>query len=95
MRRLFLSAAAACALTLPVLAQNPPAGQSPQTPQATGPATQSQRPAQAPLGPNQWAIDGSHSAAGFSVKHNVVSTVRGQLGAITGKIDTTARTSNR
>ena len=87
MRRLFLSAAAACALTIPVLAQNPPAAQPPQTPPAGAPATQPQRPPQAPLGPNEWAIDGSHSAASFSVKHNVVSTVRGSLGAITGKIE--------
>ena len=87
MRRLFLSAAAACALALPVLAQTPPAAQPPQTPPAGAPAAQPQRPPQAPLGPNDWAIDGSHSAASFSVKHNVVSTVRGQLGAITGKIE--------
>jgi polyisoprenoid-binding protein YceI len=85
MRRLFLSAAAACALTLPVLAQNQTA-QPRQAPPAGAPAAQAQRPPQAPLGANEWAIDGSHSAAGFSVRHNVVSTVRGQLGAITGKI---------
>ena len=60
--------------------QNPPAGQSP-------PAAQPQRPPQAPLGPNEWRIDGSHSAANFSVRHNVVSTVRGQLGPITGKVE--------
>ena len=87
MRRLFLSAAAACALTLPVLAQNPPAAQPPQTPPAGAPATQPQRAPQAPLGPNEWAIDGNHSAAHFSVRHNVVSTVRGQLGRITGKVE--------
>lgn len=61
--------------------QQPPA----QPPQA--PATQQQRPPQPPLGLNQWRIDGSHSQAGFSVRHNVVSTVRGVLGPITGKID--------
>jgi len=87
MRRLFLAAAAACALTLPLLAQNPRAAQPTQAFQAGAPATQSQRPAAPPLGPQEWAIDGNHSAAGFSVKHNVVSTVRGQLGAITGKIE--------
>jgi polyisoprenoid-binding protein YceI len=86
MRRLFLSAAAACALTIPVLAQTP-AAQPPQTPPAGAPATQPQRPPQAPLGPNEWAIDANHSAASFSVKHNVVTTVRGQLGAITGKVE--------
>jgi polyisoprenoid-binding protein YceI len=43
--------------------------------------------AQAPLGPHDWAIDGNHSAANFSVRHNVVSTVRGQLGRISGKVE--------
>ena len=65
--------------------------------QSTPPATQAQPPAQTaaapqqqqrpPLGPNQWNIDRSHSGASFSVRHNVVSTVRGQLGAITGVIE--------
>src|SRR5690606_1250339 len=31
--------------------------------------------------------DRSHSQANFSVRHNVVSTVRGQLGPISGRID--------
>jgi polyisoprenoid-binding protein YceI len=68
--------------------QAPPAGQNP--PPAGQPATQAaapQRPPQAPLGPNEWRIDRSHSAANFSVRHNVVSTVRGQLGPITGKVE--------
>jgi polyisoprenoid-binding protein YceI len=68
--------------------QAPPAGQTP--PPAGQPATQAaapQRPPQAPLGPNEWRIDRSHSAANFSVRHNVVSTVRGQLGPITGKVE--------
>src|SRR5687768_7215544 len=56
-------------------AQNPPA------------APQQQRPQAPPLGPNQWAIDTGHSAATFSVRHNVVTTVRGQLGGITGTIE--------
>ncbi len=64
--------------TPPATAQ-PPAGQAP--------ATQAPRPPQPPLGPNQWRIDRSHSQAGFSVRHNVVSTVRGQLGAITGTVE--------
>lgn len=59
-------------------AQPPPAGQAQQ---------QGQRPPQPPLGPNQWRIDASHSAANFSVRHNVVSTVRGQLGRISGTIE--------
>jgi polyisoprenoid-binding protein YceI len=39
------------------------------------------------LGPNQWQVDTSHSAAGFSVRHLMVSTVRGRLGPITGTIE--------
>jgi polyisoprenoid-binding protein YceI len=92
MRRLFVTAVAAAALVAPVLGQNPPAtqpppGQPPAGQPSAAPQAQPQRPPQAPLGPNEWAIDGSHSAANFSVKHNVVTTVRGQLGAITGKIE--------
>ena len=45
------------------------------------------KPAQAPLGPNQWRIDPSHSAAKFSVRHMMVSTVRGRLGRISGTIE--------
>lgn len=76
--------AAALALTVGISAQNPPATQAPpQTP----PAGQQQRPPQPPLGPNQWRIDGSHSAANFSVRHLMVSTVRGQLGRITGTLE--------
>ncbi|CAN5419018.1 YceI family protein [soil metagenome] len=65
---------------VPVLAHNPPA-------QPPAQAGQQQRPPQPPLGPSQWRIDSSHSAASFSVRHNVVSTVRGQLGRITGTIE--------
>ena len=38
-------------------------------------------------GPNTWTIDSGHSTAGFSVKHLMVSTVRGTLGPIKGTID--------
>src|SRR5262249_6208662 len=41
--------------------------------------------AQAP-GVDSWAIDPGHSAARFSVKHMMVSTVRGTLGKVTGTI---------
>jgi polyisoprenoid-binding protein YceI len=58
--------------------QNPP-----QPPAQTG----QPRPQAPPLGPNQWAIDTGHSAANFSVRHNVVSTVRGTLGPISGVIE--------
>jgi polyisoprenoid-binding protein YceI len=73
---LFLAAAAIGAQTQPPASQNPPAAPQQQP--------QPQRP---PLGPTQWRIDGNHSAANFSVRHNVVSTVRGQLGPITGVLE--------
>ena len=73
--------AAVLAATTGMSAQNPPAAQTPAQPQ------QQQRPPQPPLGPNQWRIDGSHSAANFSVRHLMVSTVRGQLGRITGTLE--------
>jgi polyisoprenoid-binding protein YceI len=74
--------AAALAATAAVAAQNPPATQT-----APPPQQQQQRPPQPPLGPNQWRIDGNHSAAHFSVRHLMVSTVRGQLGRITGTLE--------
>jgi polyisoprenoid-binding protein YceI len=36
--------------------------------------------------PVTYQIDASHSVAGFSVKHLVVSNVKGELGAITGTV---------
>jgi polyisoprenoid-binding protein YceI len=66
MRRLTLAAAAAVALSAPVLAQAPAASAA---------------------GPNTWTVDGNHSAAGFSVKHMMVSTVRGTLGPVKGTIE--------
>ena len=47
--------------------------------------------AQAPA-PNTWTIDPAHSAARFSVKHMMVSTVRGTLGKVTGTIEYDGRT---
>jgi polyisoprenoid-binding protein YceI len=44
-------------------------------------------PAQAPLGPNTWGVDTAHTAAGFSVKHLMVSTVRGTLGPVKGTVE--------
>lgn len=68
--------------------QTPPAGQAPQQPQQQPAAQpQQQRPPQPPLGPNQWAIDANHSAATFAVRHMMVSTVRGQLGRISGTVE--------
>jgi polyisoprenoid-binding protein YceI len=63
--------------------QAPPAAQTSPAAQQTQP----QRPTQPPLGPNEWRIDGNHSAAHFSVRHLMVSTVRGQLGRIGGTLE--------
>jgi polyisoprenoid-binding protein YceI len=73
MRNAFLSVALAAAVVLPVVTH----AQA----QASAPA-----PA-APAGPNTWTVDNAHSSAGFSVKHMMVSTVRGTLGPIKGTID--------
>lgn len=71
-----LYAVLATALVVPcVNAQTPPAPQ-PQQQQAAP-----------PLGPNQWRVDPSHSAAHFSVRHMMVTTVRGQLGPIAGTVE--------
>jgi len=43
--------------------------------------------AQPAAGPNTWTIDPAHSGAGFSVKHLLVSTVRGTLGPVKGTIE--------
>lgn len=34
-----------------------------------------------------WYIDPSHSQVGFSVKHMMISTVRGRLGKLTGRLE--------
>ena len=81
MTRLAIVALGALISTAAIAAQTAQA--PPQAPQAQ----QGQRPQAPPLGPNQWAIDAGHSAANFSVRHNVVSTVRGSLGAISGTIE--------
>lgn len=84
MKRLSLAVLAAL-VAVPAFAQTAP----PQTPPAAqAPAQQQQqRPPEPPLAPNQWRIDGNHSAAHFSVKHLMVSTVRGQLGRISGTVE--------
>lgn len=64
-----------------------PAGQQTPPPAQQSAAPAQQRPPQPPLGPNEWRIDGNHSAANFSVRHMMVSTVRGQLGRITGTLE--------
>jgi polyisoprenoid-binding protein YceI len=85
MKRLALFALGVVAATTGLVAQAGQAQQPPTPP--TQAQQQPQRPPQPPLGPTQWRIDTGHSAANFSVRHNVVSTVRGQLGPITGVIE--------
>lgn len=92
MKRLSAVFAAAALATASLLAQSQPPAQPPAAGQATQPPAgqpgqPGQRPQLPPLGPNEWRIDASHSAASFAVKHNVVSTVRGQLGRLAGKIE--------
>jgi len=72
----------AVAATAVVSAQNPAA---PLTSAGKLPTTAA--PQHAPLGPNEWQIDADHSAANFSVRHLMVSTVRGQLGRIRGTLE--------
>jgi len=73
----------AALVAVPASAQTAP----PQTTPAAQAPAQQQRPPEPPLGPNQWRIDGNHSAAHFSVRHLMVSTVRGQLGRISGTVE--------
>ena len=80
MDRFILTVAAAAALVVPAYAQTPPA------PAPAAPAAQT-APAAPALGPNQWQVDTNHTAAQFSVKHMLVSTVRGTLGKVSGVID--------
>lgn len=88
-RFLIVPAAVIVAAVVTLQAQQPPAaGQAPPPAGAAQvPPAAAQRPPQAPLGPTEWRIDRSHSGANFSVRHNVVSTVRGQLGPIAGKVE--------
>jgi polyisoprenoid-binding protein YceI len=39
-----------------------------------------------PASAHEWQIDKSHSAAQFSVRHMMVTTVRGQFGSLTGTV---------
>lgn len=64
-----------------------PSAQAPAQPPGQAPTAQQERPQQAPLGPNEWRIDPAHSAANFAVRHMMVTTVRGQLGPISGVIE--------
>jgi len=82
MSRFVLTLSVAAALAVAVHAQTPPA------PAPAAPPGQ----AAAPLGPNTWQVDGNHTAAQFSVKHMMVSTVRGTLGKVTGTIEYDGKT---
>jgi polyisoprenoid-binding protein YceI len=42
--------------------------------------------AAAPVDPTVWTIDTNNSAAGFAVKHMLISTVRGTAGPVSGRI---------
>jgi polyisoprenoid-binding protein YceI len=81
MSRFAVTFVAAAALVVATHAQTPPA---PAPPPASGAP-----PAQTmvPMGPNTWMVDGAHTSAQFSVKHLLVSTVRGTLGKVSGTID--------
>ena len=71
MKRLSVSLFVACLATVPLVAQQP----------AASPSTQPR-----PAG-TTWKVDTAHSSAGFSVRHMMVSTVRGTLGPISGTVD--------
>ena len=40
-----------------------------------------------PAATTTWQIDPAHTAAGFSVKHMMIATVRGQFKGVTGTVD--------
>ena len=71
----------ALALTWRGLAQTPAPTASPQA----APAPQAQ--ASPAAGPNTWQIDSSHTTAGFSVKHMMVTNVHGSFGKVSGTIE--------
>lgn len=37
--------------------------------------------------PTRWQIDPVHSSVGFAVKHLMISTVKGQFGAVSGQVE--------
>jgi polyisoprenoid-binding protein YceI len=88
MKRFFAFASVVTvAASAALFAQAPPAGQTPPPAQPQGQQQQQPRPQLPPLGPNEWRIDANHSAANFSVRHLMVSTVRGNLGRISGTLE--------
>jgi polyisoprenoid-binding protein YceI len=88
MKRFFAFASVVTvAASAALFAQALPAGQTPPPAQPQGQQQQQPRPQLPPLGPNEWGIDANHSAANFSVRHLMVSTVRGKLGRISGTLE--------
>jgi polyisoprenoid-binding protein YceI len=88
MKRFFAFASVVTvAASAALFAQAPPAGQTPPPAQPQGQQQQQPGPQLPPLGPNEWRIDANHSAANFSVRHLMVSTVRGKLGRISGTLE--------
>ena len=57
------------------------------------PLAATQGRAAAPADQTEWTIDPAHSAANFAVRHMLVSTVRGKLGQVTGKVWYDGKTS--
>ena len=52
-----------------------------------GPRVGAAAPSQLTLGgPDAWRVDTQNSAAGFAVRHMLVSTVRGHLGPVSGTV---------
>ncbi|HEU5255449.1 MAG TPA: YceI family protein [Vicinamibacterales bacterium] len=76
MRRALVTAVAAAAFVIPGIVAVAAEAPAPIAAQA-----------QTGSGPNTWMVDTGHSNAGFSVKHMMISTVRGTLGPIKGTID--------
>ncbi len=61
--------------TVPAMAQAPAAAPAP-----------AQSQAQAPASPNTWQLDAAHTQAQFSVRHMMVTNVKGNFGKVSGTI---------
>jgi polyisoprenoid-binding protein YceI len=71
-------AASASASAATIVSATPTAARAPEAP------SEAPAPATPPLDPATYDIDGSHSRVGFSVRHMMVSTVRGEFKKFTG-----------
>jgi polyisoprenoid-binding protein YceI len=72
MRRLSVALFALSLASAPALVQQPGAAAPPQP---------------RPAANDVWRVDSAHSSAGFSVRHMMISTVRGTLGPISGTVE--------